>query len=62
MIIQERLEILHQRVVFFKRENLKIIPGDYTVSISSKGISHFKNKAENLEYWIALEPDSKYGE
>ena len=48
--------------IFFKRENLKIIPGDYTVSISSKGISHFKNNKENLEYWIALEPDSKYGE
>ena len=48
--------------IFFKRENLKIIPGDYTVNISSKGISHFKNNKESLEYWIALEPDSKYGE
>ena len=48
--------------IFFKRENLKIIPDDYTVSISSKGISHFKNNKESLEYWIALEPDSTYGE
>jgi hypothetical protein len=47
--------------IFFKRENLKIIPGDYIVSISSKGISHFKNQKDDLEYWIALEPDSKYG-
>ena len=48
--------------IFFKRENLKIIPGDYKVSISSKGVSHFKHTTENLEYWIALEPDSNYGE
>ena len=48
--------------IFFKRENLKIIPGDYKVSISSKGVSHFKHTIENLEYWIALEPDSNYGE
>ena len=48
--------------VYIKRENLKIIPGDYKVSISSEGVSHFKNKAENLEYWIAMEPDSNYGE
>jgi hypothetical protein len=48
--------------IFFKRENLKIIPGDYKVSISSKGVSHFKHTTESLEYWIALEPDSNYGE
>lgn len=48
--------------VVMKKENLKIIPGDYDVSISSKGISHFKNVNTNLEYWIALEPTSEYGE
>ena len=48
--------------MYFKTENLKMVTGDYTVSISSKGISHFKNNKESLEYWIALEPDSKYGE
>ena len=48
--------------VYIKRENLKIIPGDYKVSISSEGVSHFKHTTENLEYWIALEPDSNYGE
>ena len=48
--------------MYFKTENLKMVTGDYDVFISSQGISHFKNKAENLEYWIALEPDSKYGE
>ena len=43
----------------FKIENLKIIPGDYDVAVSSKSISHFKNKVKPIEYWIALEPDSK---
>lgn len=42
----------------FKIENLKIIPGDYDVAVSSKSISHFKNKVKPIEYWIALEPDS----
>ena len=48
--------------MYFKTENLKMVTGDYNVSISEQGISHFKNNKENLEYWIALEPDSKYGE
>ena len=48
--------------MYFKTENLKMVPGDYNVSISEKGISHFKNKKSSLEYWIALEPDSTYGE
>tara|TARA_B100000809_G_scaffold226365_1_gene237952 strand:+ start:1510 stop:2181 length:672 start_codon:yes stop_codon:yes gene_type:complete len=48
--------------IVMKKENLKIIPSDYDVSISSKGISHFKNVNLDLEYWIALEPTSEYGE
>jgi hypothetical protein len=48
--------------VVLKKENLKIIPGNYDVSISPKGISHFKNDKLDVEYWIALEPDSEYGE
>ena len=43
---------------YFKVENMKMIPGDYDVSVSSKSISHFKNTKLPIEYWIALEPDS----
>ena len=43
---------------YFKVENLKMLSGDYDVSVSSKSISHFKNKKLSIEYWIALEPDS----
>jgi len=42
--------------------NLKLLPGDYQVEISSKLISHFVNKENNAEYWVALEKTSNYGE
>ena len=43
---------------YFKVENMKMLDGDYDVSVSSKSISHFKHKKLPIEYWIALEPDS----
>ena len=45
---------------WFKVENLKLLPATYDVEISSKNISHFKNTNVDIEYWIALEPESKY--
>ena len=41
--------------------NLKMMAGDYVVSISSKLISHFKNTSTPVEYWIALEKTSTFG-
>ena len=38
----------------FKIENLKILDSNYEVLVSSKGISNFKNKDIDLEYFIAL--------
>lgn len=47
----------------FKTQNLmKILQGDYDVSISSQGISMFKSKDINLCYWIATESGSFYKE
>lgn len=41
--------------------NLKLVPGDYEVSVSSKLISHWKCINNNpVEYWIALEKSSTY--
>lgn len=40
--------------------NLKMLPGDYKVSISSKLISHFQNTSAAVEYFIALEKSSTY--
>ena len=47
----------------FKVENIKTIQVDYHVVISSKLLSrfHFKNDEMDLTYFIALEPDSKFG-
>ena len=39
---------------YFKVENMKMLDGDYDVSVSSKSISHFKNKKLPIEYWIVF--------
>ena len=45
---------------YFKVENLKLMDGSYDVSVSSRNISNFKSKNSDVEYWIALEPESSY--
>ena len=44
----------------FKVENIKILPGTYDVSVSSKLLSRFTSKNQDLTYFIALEPDSTF--
>ena len=46
--------------VNLKVENLKMLPGDYTVSISSKKISRFKAINSDLVYYVAIEADSSF--
>lgn len=43
-----------------KVDNIKVLPGDYTVSISDKKISRFKNTNNSLTYYIAVEADSTF--
>jgi len=45
----------------FKTENMKMVPGNYDVEISSKGISHFSLQGAKLQYWIATESTSNFG-
>jgi hypothetical protein len=45
----------------FKTENMKMIPGNYDIEISSKGISHFSLQGTELQYWIATESTSSFG-
>ncbi len=45
----------------FKTENMKMLPGNYDVEISSKGISHYIMQGQKLEYWIATEASSTFG-
>ena len=44
--------------LIIKTENLNILPGDYTVELSSRGISKFSGK--NVVYFIAIESKSTY--
>lgn len=41
-------------------ENLKMLAGDYTVDISSKRISRFKNDNIDLLYYVSIELDSQF--
>jgi len=50
-------------MMVFKIDNLKLLTRDYDVRVSTKGISHFKSKTGDIEYWIAIEQNlSKYGD
>jgi hypothetical protein len=53
---------LEEFSVYFLVDNLKIMPYDYTVDISSKKISRFtaKNSSKELVYYIAVEADSSF--
>ena len=42
----------------FRAENMKMMDGDYTVRLSSKGISLFVGM--DIEYWIAIESTSTW--
>ena len=44
----------------FKVENIKILPGNYEVVVSSKLLSRFRSMNQDLTYFIALEPDSTF--
>lgn len=45
----------------FNVANFKIVSGDYRVQISSKLISQLTNQNADINYWIALEKTSTYG-
>ena len=44
----------------FKVEYLKLLPADYEVTISKHNAALFRDSNRDLEYMIALEPDSVY--
>jgi len=46
---------------YFKIENLKLLPGNYNVKVSKTNVSLFTSTNGDLEYYIALEPDSTFG-
>jgi hypothetical protein len=46
-------------LMVIKVENLKLLQADYTVSLSSKGLAHFKS--DKVQYFIAIEKNSTFG-
>lgn len=44
----------------FLISNLKVVPGDYAVEISSKLISRWPNQSQPVQYFIALEKTSTF--
>ena len=43
----------------YKVEHLKMIPGNYDVSVSTEAlVSHWENSSKQIDYWIALEATS----
>lgn len=56
-----RIEVGETGDVFqfnLKVENLKLMPGDYDVIISSKNLAKFTSHSRPVTYYIAVEPDS----
>lgn len=43
-----------------KIDNIKMLMGDYDVSLSSKKLSRFKSKSSDLLYYVALESSSTF--
>lgn len=55
-------EAAEKYIMIFKVDNLNLLNRNYNVTISSKGIAHFESESGDIEYWIATETGSKYGE
>lgn len=41
--------------------NLKMLPGAYKLSVSSKLVSNFKHAEGHAQYWVALDKNSTFG-
>ena len=41
--------------IVYNTDNFKMIPGSYSAVISFKGLTHFTNTKDNIQYWIANE-------
>lgn len=50
----------HTFNMYFRADNIKLLPENYTVELSSKRIAHFK--ATDVEYWVAVEAHSTFTE
>ena len=59
----DRFEVIvgqtnHTFQMIFLAENIRMLPGDYDVAITTKGLGHFKS--QDVQYWIACEANSTF--
>ena len=50
----------HTFNMYFRADNIKLLPENYQVELSSKRIAHFT--ASDVEYWVAVEAHSTFTE
>lgn len=55
IVIDTKGELTGKYKIVFNTENFKMIPGSYNVEITTKGIAHFKNTKDDIQYWVATE-------
>ena len=41
--------------IVFSTENIKMIHGEYDVQITFKGLAHFVNTKDSIQYWVAFD-------
>lgn len=59
-VVDTEVQISREFTAHFCFPNLEILPGSYSIGIKfSKGAGNFQNKKYPVQYWIALEKDSK---
>ena len=46
---------------WFTVDTLKMMAGDYKISIAAKSVARFEGTNVPTNYWVALEADSTYG-
>ena len=51
-------ETEHTFKMIYLTDNIKILPGDYNVTVSSKGLSQFES--DLVTYWIVIENNSEF--
>lgn len=49
----------HTFKMYFRADNIKLLPANYHVEISSGRIAHFEG--DDVEYWVAVENNSTFG-
>lgn len=59
-LIAEDYSGKEQMTLNFKIDNLRMLPGTYTVRFSTNVVGEFTNDTIPVKYWFAMETNSKF--